>query len=254
MKTICSVQNELIKKVATLQTTKGRLLHNQYIAEGLRTLERFAAAHKTPTELYVTENLYTDARILFKSSDPIVVPEHVMKKISPSMTPPGILGVFGLEDYSSENTSLSPDSTGLVLANITDPGNMGTLIRSAAACGYKTVIVVEGVDPFSPKVIQASAGSIAHVSLVECSWNELIKIKNRPPLCAMTIDGTKRIEELPTRHVLLVVGNEAHGLPAEWVTSCEQTVTLPMDGSTESFNAAVAGSIALFLLKNNNLK
>ena len=251
MKTICSVQNESIKRIATLQTSKGRNLHNQYIAEGLRTLERFAAANKIPLELYVTEPLYTDAKILFKTNDPIIVPEHVMNKISPSMTPPGILGVFEVDETSSSSLSFSSDTTGLVLANITDPGNMGTLIRSAAACGYKTVIIVEGVDPFSPKVIQASAGTIAHINLIECSWNELIKLKNRPPLCAMVLNQSKTINDLPTKSVLLVIGNEAHGLPENWITACDYTVTLPMDGSTESFNAAVAGSIALFLLKNN---
>ncbi len=251
MKTICSVQNESIKKIATLQTSKGRLLHNQFIAEGLRTLERFAAAGKTPLDLYVLETLFTDARILFGNSDPIIVPDHVMKRISPSVTPPGILGIFDLDDFSSDITTLSADNAGLVLANVTDPGNMGTLIRSATACGYKTVIVVEGVDPFSPKVIQASAGAIAHVALIECSWGELIKANNRPALCAMTVDGSKTINDLTSCQVLLVIGNEAHGLPTEWVAQCESTITLPMDGSTESFNAAVAGSIALYLLKNN---
>lgn len=246
MKTICSVQNDSIKRVASLHSAKGRSFYNQYIAEGLRVLERFAAAQKTPLELYVIESLYTDARIIFKKSDPIVVPDHVMKKISPSITPPGILAVFSLDLL---NESMALDSKGLVLANITDPGNMGTLIRSAAAFGYKVIILVEGVDPYSPKVVQSSAGALAHVTIFECSWNELIAHKRRLPLCAMTLNGALYIQDLPTKDLLLVVGNEAHGLPKEWIQQCDYTATLPMDQSTESLNAAVAGSIGLFLLK-----
>ncbi len=246
MKTICSVQNDSIKRVASLHSSKGRFLHNQYIAEGLRVLERFAAAQKTPIELYVTEPLYTDARIIFKKSDPIVVPEHVMKKISPSVTPPGILAIF---DFETISDSISLNAKGLVLANITDPGNMGTLIRSAAACGHKLIVIVEGVDPYSPKVIQATAGAFAHTTIVKLSWSQLVAYKNRFPLCAMATQEGCTIQDLPTKNVLLVVGNEAHGLPQEWIKECDYVITIPMDGSTESLNAAVAGSIGLFLLK-----
>jgi RNA methyltransferase, TrmH family len=124
---------------------------------------------------------------------------------------------------------------------------MGTLIRSCAAMNYKTVVCIKGTDPWSPKVVQASAGTIGMVNIFQVTWDELIQNKQNLNLCALVVSGGNKPQDIDLSNTLLVVGSEAHGIPDEWLGQCEQKLTLPMPGKTESLNAAVAGSIALYL-------
>jgi TrmH family RNA methyltransferase len=124
---------------------------------------------------------------------------------------------------------------------------MGTLIRTAAALGKKTVIVAEGTDPWNIKVVQASAGTIGLVNIHSLSWRELLKKKGGRPLAALVVKDGIHPKKIDLSHALLVIGNEAHGLPTAWLRDCEYKITLPMPGNIESLNAAVAGSIAMYL-------
>ncbi len=124
---------------------------------------------------------------------------------------------------------------------------MGTLIRTTAAMGLKTVVCIETVDPWSPKVIQSSAGTIAAVNIFQIDWGILMQYKGDLSLNALVVLGGDAPSTMP-KNSLIVIGNEAKGLPEKWVSKCEQHITLPMPGQTESMNAAVAGAIALYLL------
>lgn len=242
MKKITSSSNQLIKELAKLHTAKERKKQGLFTVEGLRAVQTFIEAGHSPEYLFVTEEQYSSV-ISFSSPDQLtLVTEPVIKKLSSATTPSGILAIFKIKQ--PEITKLEP---GLVLAQISDPGNMGTLIRTAVALNKKTIIVVEGVDPWSPKVIQASAGTIAYAKIFELSWQELVKTKGSLELCALVVSGGKKPQELNIADHLLVVGNEAHGIPEDWLSDCSQSLTLPMPGGTESLNAAVAGSTALYL-------
>ena len=165
-----------------------------------------------------------------------------MKKMSTVATPSGFLGLFEIPAPPAPQQL----TAGLVLAQISDPGNMGTLIRTAIACGVTSIVIVEGVDPWSAKVIQSSAGTISWIHVFEFDWQTLIDHKKDLQLCALVVsEGIMPTELNPTKS-LLVVGNEAHGIPSQWQQHCDQLVTLPMPGKTESLNAAIAGSIALY--------
>ena len=250
MKIISSTQNRSIKEMCDLHTPKGRKEAQAFIAEGIRILESFSQAQWNPEQLYVIEDHLKNASELFphiNQAHIFIVSYEVMKKISTATTPSGILAVFAIPQPSLPITL----SSGIVLAQIQDPGNMGTLIRSATAFGYKTVVLVEGCDPYSSKVIQSTAGTIAYMQLISLSWDELLQNKGSLNLCALVVNNGTEPQKLNVEHSLLVVGNEAHGLPDAWIQQCQQRMTIPMHSSTESLNAAVAGSIALFLLKNN---
>jgi TrmH family RNA methyltransferase len=138
-------------------------------------------------------------------------------------------------------------TTGIVLAQISDPGNMGTLIRTAAAMNKKTVVCVETVDPWNPKVVQATAGALGSVSLFCMTWDELLRSKKNIPLCALVAQDGKMPDTINLKDALIVVGNEGAGIPDAWIAQCDEKITLPMPGKCESLNAAVAGSIALYL-------
>ena len=242
MKRIKSLQNTLIKVVKTLHSAKGRTENRLFIAEGVRTIETICQTGLQPRDLFCTENMFDLDDHVIKPQDTWVVDDLIMNKISLSSCPSGLLAVFEIPRPLKELTA------GLVLAQIADPGNMGTLIRSCAAMGYQTVVTIEGCDPWSPKVVQASAGTIAQVKIFELSWNELLEYKKKLKLCALVVAGGQAPNQI-LEDSLLVVGNEAHGLPQAWAESCDSKITLPMPGQTESLNAAVAGSIALYLGK-----
>jgi len=241
--TIISRQKPLIQYVASLKQTKHRAQHKQYIAEGVRTCSTLVAQGHTPVELFVTEPML-DAAQSFIAQDVItLVNDSVMGKISAAKTPSGILGLFDIPQTSKPEKL----GAGIVLARIADPGNMGTLIRTTTAMNLTSVVIVEGVDPWNPKVVQASAGTIGQVDIFVWSWEQLQQHKKKYTLCALVMTGGKPPHEIVFGDTLLVIGSEAHGIPAAWADACEQKLSLLIPGKVESLNAAVAGSIALYL-------
>ena len=243
MKTITSVHNPEIKSIAQLIDAKYRYKQKQFIAEGVRTCATLINAGAHLQVLYVTAPITQKAEELVSPEHITEVSEQVLKKISTTSSPSGMVGVFSLPKESS----FEQFSSGIVLVDVQDPGNAGALIRTCAAMEKKTVIFIGGVDPWHPKVIQASAGTIALVNIFQMTWHDVIAHKKNVSLCALVVQGGKKAEELKLSQSLLIIGNEAHGLPETVVAQCEQKLTLAMPGKTESLNAAVAGSIALYL-------
>lgn len=243
MNKITSVQNELIKTISKLHNPKGRKAQQKFLAEGIRVLTGFAQANWKPTELFATEQMADTAQDLFKK-EPIILSDNVIKKLSTVTTPSGIIAVFSYQKETPPTLS-----AGLVLVSITDPGNMGTLLRSAVAFGSETVVIVDGCDPYAPKVIQSSAGAVAQINILQWSWEKLLKNKKDFTLCALVVKDGQTPETIKDKKdLLLVVGNEAHGLSQNQINDCDTQLTLPMNKKAESLNAAIAGSLALYLL------
>lgn len=243
MKSITSRTNPEIKHVASLQSKKHRTEHGQFIAEGIRACSTLIQHGHTPIALYVTERNITAAEEIIKEAHIVLVSDHVMEKISGATTPSGVLGLFSIPKPPTPNQLTS----GLVLARIADPGNTGTLMRTAAALNAKSVVIIEGADPWNPKVIQASAGTIGMLNIFQWNWQELLKHKGDKKLYALVLSEGMDPQNVDKKNALLVVGSEAHGIPQEWIATCDKTVTLAMPGGTESLNAAIAGSIALYV-------
>lgn len=243
MKEIRSRTNETIKQVCSLHTAKGRRTHKQCIAEGLRTCSAMLKGDYRLIQLYITQAHTNTALTLCDKEQITVVTDHVMDKLSGTATPSGIVGVFAIPPAPEPNQL----NSGVVLAKLNNPGNVGTLIRSCAAMGYESVVCIDGVDPWSPKVIQASAGSIARVNMFQWSWEQVVQHKGKHKLIALVPERGGSISSIRSKQILLVVGNEAHGIPEQWIAECDSAITLAMPGKTESLNAAVAGSIALYI-------
>ena len=243
IKTITSAQNPLIQRAIKLHTSKYRASFQEFIAEGGRTIHTLIESNLALRTLFATEENITLAEKLTSSKNIILVPKALMNKMSTAGTPSGLLALFSIP-AKKDITMLSG---GIVLAQIQDPGNAGTLIRTAAAMNKKTVVFVESVDPWSPKVVQASAGTIGFVSIFSLSWNELINNKKHLKLYGLVVSEGSNPDTISTNNALLVIGNEANGIPQEWINQCDATINLPMPGQCESLNAAVAGSIALYI-------
>lgn len=247
MKTITSTQNIEVKSIAALQKKQERAERGMFIAEGTRACTAIINSPIRLVQLYSTEKTLQEAQRLAREEQITLISEDVLQKISGTQTPSGLVGVFKIPKHPKADQLTS----GVVLVDIADPGNMGTLIRTAAALNARSVVVINGADVWSPKVIQATAGTIGQVDIFQWDWSELLEFKQNIQLCALIVEGGRPPHKVNMSETLLVIGNEARGLPQDWIASCEHTMTLPMPGNAESMNAAIAGSIALYLSKTN---
>lgn len=241
MQTITSRQHPLIKELAQLKLAKHRTAQQRFLAEGTRTISTLCTRMR-PLALFCTSAMQQEAEALAACASITMISDEVMLKLSSSTTPPGIIALFALPDEPKE-----PIGPGLVLANVSNPGNMGTMLRMAAAMGVTSVVIVDGTDPWGPKVVQASAGTLALLNIYQWDWHTLIARKGTMPLVALVVSGGNAPEQLSLNKSLIVVGNEAQGIPAPWLADCEQNCTLAMPGKTESLNAAIATSIVLYI-------
>lgn len=241
---ISSPANAEVRRLARLASAAGRSESGTFLVEGQRAIDGFLAAGWSPRQLLIADDLEAPpdwARPLLRK-----VSRVVADKISQHMTPSGYLAEFAVPTPPE----LDPGLGGLVTVGIADPGNLGTLLRSAAAFGVQQVLLVGGSDPFSPKVVRASAGALAtlrlhRVARLDDSWTRA----SSTPTVALVVDGGRPLAEQPPWPVWLMVGSEAHGLDPDSLAHCHHRLTLPMANDVESLNAGVAGSLALFLLR-----
>lgn len=243
MSLITSPDNPLIKRLRRLHDVRHRRTDGAFLVEGVRAIAAFLAHGWRPQELLRDESLTEPAE--WKGLEVIRVSSAVLAKLSQADTPSGYLASFPLPTPPA----LDAAAGGLVLHGIADPGNLGTLIRCAAAFAVKQVLLVGGTDPFAHKVVQASAGELATVALHRVDVaHGLAVLAGGAPACALVVRGGVDPAELPRQPRWLVVGSEAHGLDEPALRACAERVTLPMPGGTESLNAAMAGAIACYAL------
>ena len=244
---IQSLTNPKIRHIIHLHTKTCRYEYKQFIAQGLKTCITLLQSGYQLHSIYLNQETYERHGDNFPTDAIVIVTDAVIDKISTTMTPSGVVAVFEMP----ENKAISSNNA-IALCNIQDPGNLGTLIRTAAAMKIETVYLIEGVDPFNPKVIQATAGTIAMVNIVQVKWPEFQEMCNNNKTCALVVHDGKSPESIDLKNSILIIGNESHGLPENIINACNEKMTIPMPGNTESLNAAVAGSIAMYL-KNKNV-
>jgi TrmH family RNA methyltransferase len=252
MNTITSRKHEDVKLVSSLHQANNRRAHGLFIAEGIRVVSSLIGSKIKLKQLYIVQETSQETVITLKklcaehgynNTYLTIISQPVLEKISCTTSPSGILSVF----YIPQQEPLANLTGGIVLADMSSPGNMGTMIRTAAALKTESIVIIDGVDVWSPKVVQATAGTLGLVTIFECTWSELIAAKKDLSLCALVVSGGQQPTDFNPQKTLLVVGNEAHGLPETWVDQCDKKITLPMPGNTESLNAALALSIVMYL-------
>lgn len=251
MKIINSINNPIIKNLVKLHDAKNRKENKTCLVEGARACQTFISSKLNLIQIYLTQEQFNNINIkniinIIDQNKITLVSSKIMRKISQAHTPSGIIGHFNTPEKLDPN-NIGP---GLVLAQIQDPGNIGTLIRTAVALNIDSIIIIKNsADIWSYKAIQASAGTVAHAKIFELNWQELILYKKNLNLVALVINSEKLINNINPENSLIIVGNEANGIPEKWQEQCDQKITLKMPGSgAESLNAAVAGSIALYCM------
>ena len=171
----------------------------------------------------------------------------VLEKIADAQTPQPVLAAVRFEQR--DVTSIPKVGLVLVLHDLRDPGNVGTINRSADAAGANAVILSgQSVDPFNPKTLRASAGSIFHLPVVVASFDETVAYFGADThLLATVVRGGRSHRAVDfTKACVVVIGNEADGLDAATIERCNETISIPMEGRSESLNAGVAASLIAF--------
>ena len=178
----------------------------------------------------------------------IYVTEKVFSGITDVTNPQGILAVIG------KNTDINEidynQNLFLVLDNIQDPGNMGTILRTADSINLKQIIVSKGTaDCYNPKVVRSTMGAIFRVKVIECE--DLKKVvkemkKRKIKVYATDLQTDKSIYDVDFKKSAIVIGNEANGVSKELLEIADEKIRIPMNGKTESLNAAVATGIILY--------
>lgn len=252
IKEITSLQNELIKNVAELKQKKYRNLTHSFFLEGKRAVAEVLAAKDWPVEaVFCTKEQVAWVNAHAYQGELYVVPEKIMAKLCDTQTPQGVGAVVSLKAQGFLADFTYQEGLVLVLDGVKDPGNIGTIIRTADAAGAQAVVLLnETGDLFNPKVMRSTMGSIFHlpvfadVSTEEFfSWCEQEKV----PLWATSLEGAEDIftAKWPKR-VALVLGSEAEGVSPQMLAAAQKHVFIPMSGRAESLNVAVAAGICLF--------
>jgi TrmH family RNA methyltransferase len=249
MKNITSLTHSFIKEIVKLRdNAAARKSTGLCIVEGQRALSTFLDSGITLTTLVWSDTYEPEIPSVGTQVTKYMVSEEVMKKISSLQTPSGILAVAKIPTPKAEITD------GILLDNLQDPGNAGMLIRTAAACNQTAILKLGGVDLWSPKVVQASAGAVALVSIHTIGVHDLHRIKKSKKLLALVPRDGNPADTSDLSNSILIIGNEGKGISPELLTLSDDQITLSMPGNTESLNAAAAGSIALYVKYLNTRK
>lgn len=266
MEVITSSRNEKLKNVsALLKSKKARTEQGMFVAEGLRIArDTLKSAGDRLVAMYVSESFldggawrdcaeFTDAG--FPEKLPVtVVKDSVFDGVSETVTPQGVMCVVRQPEYSYEDI-VSRDGALklLILEDIQDPGNLGTMVRTAEAAGMNGIIMSRGtVDIFSPKVTRSTMGGIFRVpfAYVEDLPATLDRLKGDgvSVYAAYLRDGEDFNAVRYSDRAAVMIGNEGNGLSDEAVAHAAQNVFIPMQGEVESLNAGVAAALMMYRL------
>ena len=261
---ISSPANEKIKLVTQLQSkASARRKQKMFVVEGIRMYEEIPASELVAT--YVSEKYYDEtikggklskeAKANLSIRDYYIVADSVFKNMSDTVTPQGILAIVKQKEYSLEDIiNNGKDKVFIVLESIQDPGNLGTIVRTAEGAGVAGIIMnKETVDIYNSKVIRSTMGSVYRVPfMVTENLAETIEElkKNKVTVFAAHLKGDEYYaKNLYEGSVAFLIGNEGNGLSDEIAKMADKYVKIPMDGMVESLNASVAAAILMYEAK-----
>lgn len=241
----------LLKQARRLDRKVERERSGLFIVEGLQNIVAAKESGADIVGILFSEGF--DAADLSQLEIPIFeINEKDFRSVSDTVTPQGVLAVVKLQPYLLSDI---PSNARLIifLEEVRDPGNLGTIIRTADAFGADAVLLSPGsVDPYNDKSVRSSAGSIFHIPVVRnVALSELMEMRNgiKGRILATSLDGDSTIEQVladSDSPFIWVIGNEASGVSAELKSISDKKVRIPMHGKAESLNAAVAATVCLF--------
>jgi RNA methyltransferase, TrmH family len=250
LKHIQSVNNPQVKQWKKLLTKKERDKTGMFLVEGFHLVEEALKQGELVLEIIISETTEMPSRWDVAATPVNIVTEEISNTLSETEAPQGIFAVCRQKDV--EGKSLN-GKTFLLIDAVQDPGNLGTMIRTADAAGMDAVIVGRGsVDIFNSKVLRSAQGSHFHLPVIRGDLNEWIqqlKEKNIPVYGTALENASVYSEVSPDDQFAVMVGNEGNGVNKELLASTSANLYIPIYGKSESLNVAVATGILLYYLK-----
>lgn len=247
MEQITSINNEYIKYLNSLHNKKTRYEAKEYLIEGYHLVEEADKSNLLKVVLGITKEDLTK----YPNARQILVTKQIIDKLSTTMNPQPIIGLVDLKLETLQNKT-----TYILLDNINDPGNLGTIIRTSLALGVKDIILAnDTVDPFNEKVIRATQGTIFKCNIYVEDLTKAYNFLKQKQIEIITTDlkAKTKLNELKINDdFCLVVGNEANGISQLSKQMSDTSIIIPLENNVESLNVAMALGITLYTLKTQS--
>ena len=243
-----------IKLINQLKQKKYREKQNLFLVEGSRSVIDFLQSKTNLVNLYATENWLQLNDENIDSHNATIVSVKELKKITALSTTSEVLAIFELPEPDPES-KIDIDNLTIALDDISDPGNLGTIIRTADWFGINQIYCSKNtVDAFNPKVVQATMGSLARVKVIYTDLKDLLESKPKElPVFGAVLNGTSITDLQPQKNGIILIGSEAHGISNELLTYITHKITIPSfkqnTNSPESLNASIANAIICYALR-----
>ncbi|MFC7321097.1 TrmH family RNA methyltransferase [Halobacillus campisalis] len=242
---LTSLNNPKVKEWKKLQKRKYRRKNGRFIVEGSHLVEEALNSDWDVEEIILREGSSLD---LIEGVPATYVSHQVFQEIAETETPQGMAAIVNYKEFPYRQQDFS-----LLIDSVQDPGNLGTLIRTADAAGFSQVIIGEGsVDPFNEKVLRSTQGSLFHLPIIQGKLEQYVEAINSEgvPLYAAALEGAvpyKKFE--PKGRAAIIVGNEGQGIRKELLDLVDDKVYIPIYGQAESLNVAIAAAILMYHFK-----
>lgn len=244
---IDSIHNKIIKEINALKNKKDREKRGLFILEGDRLISEIS--DEWTIEYIVVNESYKGKTDNYNKV--YIVSDAMFEKISDTVNPQGIMAVCAIKEFDVTNIEHKANPFYVILENVMDPGNMGTIIRTADAAGADGIFLSKGcVDIYNPKVIRATMGSIFHLPIYR-NVNVLDIVKEMNSNNIITLAAHLKGDTTPyalnmKNGCAVIIGNEANGLSEELSNEASNLVLIPMPGKAESMNAGIAAGILIY--------
>ncbi|TDL34358.1 RNA methyltransferase [Jeotgalibacillus sp. S-D1] len=245
-----SLQNPHVKAWKKLSTKKGRDQSGLFLVEGFHLVEEALKSRAEVQEIIVREGTELPAHFYIDTIDITTVTDEIAQAIAETEHTQGVFAVCKqeLQDFPSLGAQRI-----LLIDSVQDPGNIGTMIRTADAAGMDAVILGKGsADPYNAKVLRSAQGSHFHLPIIKMDLQPVIDdVKKREiAVYGTSLEGGRSYTSIePGAPFALIMGNEGSGVKQEWLEQTEQNLFIPLFGKSESLNVAVASGVLLYHLR-----
>lgn len=246
---IHSKENKTFQLIKSLNKKKYRVLNRLYLVEGIKMtqeaneLKLIEMLIVREADINLIETLFND----IEEDSIIVLADKLFDEITNMQNSEGVMSVIKITEFEEEISSKRV----LCLDGIKDPGNMGTIIRSAESFGFNEIILTnECVDIYNPKTLRASMGSVFRIKFKYLETVDVLKLRGEYRLYTTSLRDSILLDDAPKdEKLILVIGSESHGVSHELIESADLLVRIPMNGELESLNAAIAASITMYVFR-----
>lgn len=252
---ITSKDNEYVKHIKKLKEKKYREEYKEFIVEGIKMVQEAIEENAKIKTIIICDDCKVQSSISnelmyeIAKYNCVYVAEKIFSTMSDVINPQGIMAIIEKPENKETEIDFSKD-TFLLLDNIQDPGNMGTILRTADSLNMDQIIISKGSsDIYNPKVVRSTMGAIYRIKVVEVeNLARTVKEfkKHRINVYATDLKTDKSIYDVSYKKAAIVIGNEANGVSEEVLQEASDRIKIPMIGKTESLNAAVATSVILY--------